>query len=64
MNWSSLLKKVVALVIMRRHFFWWFGITLQHALVLEIGLALFFLLYTFVFNWSFDKVFGLPASAQ
>lgn len=29
MNWSSLLKKVVALVIMRRHFFWWFGITLN-----------------------------------
>lgn len=44
-------------------FAWWFGISLQHALALEIGLALFFLLYTFVFNWAFDKVFGLPASA-
>ena len=44
-------------------FAWWFGISLEHALVLEIGLAMFFLLYTFVFNWAFDRVFGLPASA-
>lgn len=45
-------------------FAWWFGISVWHALVLEIALALFFLVYTFVFNWAFDKVFGLPASAQ
>lgn len=45
-------------------FAWWFGIGLQHALVLEIGLALFFLVYTFAFNWAFDKTFGLPAAAQ
>ena len=44
-------------------FAWWFDIGLRHALALEIGLALFFLGYTFVFNWVFDKVFGLPASA-
>jgi uncharacterized membrane protein len=51
------------LVLLVPLFAWWFDIGLQHALVLEIGLALFFLLYTFVFNWAFDKVFGLPASA-
>ncbi|MFC3682171.1 PACE efflux transporter [Hydrogenophaga luteola] len=51
------------LVLLVPLFAWWFGISLQHALVLEVGLALFFLLYTFVFNWAFDKVFGLPASA-
>jgi uncharacterized membrane protein len=44
-------------------FAWWLGITLWHALVLDVGLALFFLVYTFAFNWAFDKVFGLPASA-
>lgn len=51
------------LVLLVPLFAWWFGISLEHALVLEIGLAMFFLLYTFVFNWAFDKVFGLPASA-
>lgn len=52
------------LVLLVPLFAWWFGISLQHALVLEIGLALFFLLYTFAFNWAFDKVFGLPLSAR
>lgn len=45
-------------------FAWWFGIGLRHALVLDIGLALFFLVYTFAFSWTFDKVFGLPAATQ
>ena len=31
--------------------------------MLDLGLLLFFLVYTFVFNWVFDRVFGLPASA-
>ena len=52
------------LVVLVPLFAWWFGIGLQHALVLEIGLALFFLAYTFAFNWTFDKTFGLPVAAQ
>ena len=45
-------------------FAWWFKVTLWEALVMDIGLLLFFLLYTFAFNWSFDRIFGLPRSAQ
>ena len=30
---------------------------------MDLGLMLFFLVYTFVFNWGFDRGFGLPASA-
>lgn len=52
---------VVTLVPM---FAWWFGISLWDAFWLEAGLIVFFLVYTFVFNLAFDKVFGLPASAQ
>ena len=44
-------------------FAWWLDITLWQAFVLDLGLLLFFLVYTFVFNWVFDRVFGLPASA-
>ena len=44
-------------------FAWWFGVGLWQALVMDLGLMLFFLIYTFVFNWGFDHVFGLPASA-
>ena len=44
-------------------FAWWSGITLWHAFVMDLGLIVFFLCYTFVFNWVFDHLFGLPASA-
>ncbi len=40
---------------------WWLGVSLWQALVLDIGLLLFFLVYTFVFTWVFDRLFGLPA---
>jgi uncharacterized membrane protein len=43
---------------------WWLKVTLWQALLLDLGLVLFFLVYTFVFNWAFDRVFGLPESAQ
>ncbi len=43
---------------------WWLGIGLREALVMDLALVVFFLVYTFVFNWVFDEVFGLPASAR
>lgn len=45
-------------------FAWWLDISLWQAFVLDLGLIVFFLVYTFVFNLLFDRVFGLPASAQ
>lgn len=45
-------------------FAWWFGVSLWEAFVMDLGLVVFFLCYTFVFNWGFDHVFGLPASAM
>ena len=43
---------------------WWFEVSLWQATWMEAGLLLFFLVYTYAFNWAFDRVFGLPASAQ
>ena len=43
---------------------WWFNVSLWEATVMEAGLLVFFLCYTYVFNWGFDRAFGLPASAQ
>lgn len=45
-------------------FAWWFNVSLWDAFVMDLALIVFFLCYTFVFNWAFDRVFGLPASAQ
>ncbi|GBU14800.1 hypothetical protein AwPolaro_01780 [Polaromonas sp.] len=35
---------------------WWLAIGLWEAFVLDIGIALFFLPYSFVFNWIYDHV--------
>lgn len=43
---------------------WWFSLTLPVAFVAEIGLMIFFMLYTFSFNWAFDRIVGLPLSAM
>lgn len=45
-------------------FAWWLDISLLDAFWLDAGFLLFFLVYTFVFNWFFDRAFGLPLSAQ
>jgi uncharacterized membrane protein len=42
---------------------WWLGIGLVEALILDAGLLAFFLVYTFAFNYGFDRIFGLPAAA-
>jgi uncharacterized membrane protein len=44
-------------------FAWWLGVGLWEALLFDAALLVFFLFYTFAFNWGFDRVFGLPASA-
>jgi len=43
---------------------WWIGVGYLEALVYEAGLIALFILYTYVFTWSFDRIFGLPASAR
>lgn len=35
---------------------WWLDVTLWHALVVDIGLVLFYLPYTFFFNLAYDKL--------
>ena len=42
---------------------WWLEVGLWQALLLDLGLLLFFLAYTFVFTWVFDRLIGLPRAA-
>jgi uncharacterized membrane protein len=42
---------------------WWLDTTLWVAFMTDLGLLAFFLVYTMVFTWAFDQVFGLPQSA-
>lgn len=43
---------------------WWLEMDWWQALLTDLGLVVFFLFYTFVFNWLFDHVFGLPDLAR
>lgn len=43
---------------------WWLDTTLLNAFVANVGLLLYFFVYAIAFTWAFDKVFGLPQSAQ
>ena len=43
---------------------WMLGVSVLEAFITEAGLLVFFLIYTYVFNFLFDKIFGLPESAR
>lgn len=45
-------------------FAWWLEISLWQALLVDLWIVVFFLVYTFLFSLAFDRIFGLPASAQ
>lgn len=42
----------------------WLKLSWLAALWADLGLIVLFLVYTAAFNWGFDRVFGLPASAR
>ncbi|PYE84083.1 PACE efflux transporter [Pseudoroseicyclus aestuarii] len=39
------------------------GVGLWQALLLDLALVLFYLVYAFVFNWAYDRIFPLPEGA-
>ena len=43
---------------------WFLSVDLWTAFVYELGLIVFYLVYTWVFTLGFDRIFGLPDSAK
>lgn len=43
---------------------WVLGVSLWEAFLLELVILIFFLIYTAVYAWTFDRVFGLPEPAE
>ncbi|AOY88677.1 hypothetical protein BKP64_11115 [Marinobacter salinus] len=39
---------------------WWMGIGLVDALIVDLAFIVFYLVYTFVFTWSYDTIFPDP----
>ena len=42
---------------------WWLDIGYVRSFMVNLGLNIFFFVYTFAFTWGFDRVFGLPDAA-
>lgn len=43
---------------------WYLGMTILQTLVLDLAVVAFYLVYNFVFNIAYDRVFPLPAAPQ
>lgn len=39
---------------------WYLGISLWQAFLMDVSFALFYLVYAFTFNWTYDRLFPLP----
>ncbi|MBZ9789616.1 PACE efflux transporter [Rhizobium sp. 3T7] len=38
---------------------WYLGISVVQALMMDVSFALFYMVYAFVFNWAYDRIFPL-----
>lgn len=43
---------------------WWLGMSLLEAFVVDLAFIILIPCYTFLYNWAFDRIFGLPTSAM
>ncbi len=43
---------------------WYLGIGLIEALLLDVSLAVFYMVYAFVFNFAYDRLFPIPGEAK
>ena len=41
---------------------WWLDLSLWAALGTDLGYTLFFLAYTYLYNWAYDAVFPMPVA--
>jgi uncharacterized membrane protein len=43
---------------------WYLQIGIWQAFIMDLGLAIFYMVYALVFNWAYDRVFPLPEWQQ
>ncbi len=43
---------------------WWLSISLFHALVADLSIALFYVLFAYLFNWAYDVIWPMPRAAE
>ena len=56
----AILFELGLLIVLLPFIAWYLGVSIIHALVMDIGFALFYVIYAFVLNWIYDRLFPLP----
>ena len=56
----AILFELGLLVVLLPFVAWYLQISLWDALIMDVAFALFYVVYAFVFNWGYDRVFPLP----
>lgn len=59
----ALLFEAGLLAILLPFMAWYLDLTLWQAFVMDLGFAGFYLVYAFVFNWGYDRLFPVPEPA-
>lgn len=57
----AVLFEVGLLIVLMPLIAWYLGIGLLQAFFMDVSFAVFYMVYAFVFNWGYDRVFPLPA---
>lgn len=56
----ALLFEIGLLLALMPFIAWYLGVSLWQAFVMDVAFAVFFMVYAFVFNWAYDRIFPLP----
>lgn len=56
----AILFELGLLIVLLPFIAWYLNVGIIHALVMDIGFAVFYVVYAFVFNWIYDRLFPLP----
>lgn len=60
----AILFEAGLLVILLPPIAWYLGIGLMQAFVMDIAIAIFYVIYAFVFNLLYDRIFPIPAQPR
>lgn len=56
----AILFEVGLLIVLLPFVAWYLDISLWEALIMDLAFAAFYVVYAFVFNWAYDRLFPLP----
>ncbi|MFC3073212.1 PACE efflux transporter [Shinella pollutisoli] len=58
--YHAILFEIGLLAVLMPFIAWYLSISLWQALAMDLSFALFYMVYAYVFNWAYDRLFPLP----